>query len=208
MTWFMHLQVKEALALAKGDLDEAERISAEDKLAISEADENPSTEEEPATKSKPKKDVEDSILVDIRKKFADAQAELASVRNSLATAEPATERTAFCDWVREVCKNASDDQFVEFQTNFMQMQAKWKEQQRSAQMPRSTTQDCVGFQPLPTQWRMPPSHLQNVSPWQSQSPEYMQSYMQQPYVNAATSLSSTSRAVSSALLNLDNPDSP
>lgn len=67
MTWFMHLQVKEALALAKGDLDEAERISAEDKLAISEADENPSTEEEPATKSKPKKDVEDSTLVDIGK---------------------------------------------------------------------------------------------------------------------------------------------
>lgn len=97
MTWFMHLQVKEALALAKGDLDEAERISAEDKLAISEADENPSTEEEPATKSKPKKDVEDSTLVDIRKKFADAQAELASIRNSLATAEPATARTAFCD---------------------------------------------------------------------------------------------------------------
>jgi hypothetical protein len=112
----MHLQVKETLALAKGDLDEAEIISAEDKLAISEADENPSTEEEPATKSKPKKGVEDSILVDIRKKFADAQAELASVRNSLATAEPATERTTFCDWVREVCKNASDDQFVEFQT--------------------------------------------------------------------------------------------
>ena len=83
-------------------------------------------------------------MAEMRKKFADAQAELTSATNALADAEPATERTAFLDWVREVCKNASDDQFTEFQTNVIQMQAKWKQQQRSAQM--SPARECGGFQ--------------------------------------------------------------
>ena len=72
------------------------------------------------------KAAEDPVLVEMRKKFADAQAALMSVNNALTTAEPVTDRTAFVDRVHKVCKNVSDDQFTEFQTTFIQMQTKWK----------------------------------------------------------------------------------
>ena len=48
--------MKQALAVSKGDLDEAERIAAEDRIAIMDADEDPiegqPTSSEPAS-SKP-----------------------------------------------------------------------------------------------------------------------------------------------------------
>ena len=98
--------MKEALAISKGDLDEAERIAAEDRIAIMDADEDPiegqPTSSEPAS-SKPKKlkrTVDDPLLIEMRKKFDDAQSELLSVRKALAATEPTTERTAFLDWVR------------------------------------------------------------------------------------------------------------
>ena len=213
----LYLEVKEELALARGDMEEAERIAAEDKLTIEEVDvERPDDNEDDTASSKPKKqkkDAEDLFLSEIRKKFADAQAELKSVRNTLSVTEPATERTTFIDWVREVCKNISDDQFTEFQKTFIQMQARWKKQHRSDQRPISppfstkqpAARGCSGFQPMPSQWGTPPPHLQDATPWQSQDPEYMQTYMHQSYLNPGANTEDTSQAVSSALLDLNNP---
>ena len=194
-TLFLYLQVKEALAVTRGDLDEAERIAAEDRVAISGVDED--TEEATPVCKKQKKAIEDPVLVEMRKKFADAQATLTTVNNALTKAEPVTERTAFMDWVRQVCKNVSDDQFTEFQTAFIQMQTRWKmndKQQQMSQMSSCTsssshtgpspTPESGIWQPMPSQWRMPPPH-QDASPRQSQSCEYMQAYMQQP-VNPTT----------------------
>lgn len=129
--------MKEALAISKGDLDEAERIAAEDRIAIMDVDEDPigqSTSSEPASsKSKRlKHSVEDPLLIEMRKKFDNAQSELASVRTALSVTEPVTERISFLDWVREVCKNVSEDQFAEFQTSFIQLQTSWKRQERSS----------------------------------------------------------------------------
>lgn len=177
--------MKEALAIAGGNLDEAEKIAAEDRIAIQEADEDPIVQPkscEPAS-AKPKKSkrvVDDPLLIEMRKKFDAAQSELTSVRTALATTEPTTERTAFLDWVREVCKNASDDQFGEFQTSFIQLQTSWKRQEREAQE-RSSQMACSAsssyntdmsavrecYQPMPSQWRMPPPQLPNASPWQN-----------------------------------------
>lgn len=154
--------------------------------------------------------------MEMRKKFDYAQSELSSVGKALAATEPTTERTAFLDWVREVCKNASEDQFAEFQTSFIQLQTSWKRLEDSSQMTcsrspsysagMSTVREC--FQPMPSQWRMPPPRLQSASPWQSQSSEYMQAYMQQPYANPATSSSGTPQAISSALLSIADDQSP
>lgn len=174
-----------------------------------------SAEEKPSGSRRRKKE-EDPVLADIRRQFANAQTELASVKNALATSEPVTERTTFLNWVREVCKTASDDQFTEFQTNFIQLQARWRKQNRSTQMqpcqtqPGSSSQspECGGFQPMPNQWRVQPPHLRDSSPWQSQSTEYMQAYMQQPFLNPATSSSDATQAVSSALFNLNDNQSP
>ena len=139
-TLFLYLQVKEALAVTCGDLDEAERIAAEDRVAISGVDED--TEEATPVCKKQKKAIEDPVLVEMRKKFADAQATLTTVNNALTKAEPVTECTAFMDWVRQVCKNVSDDQFTEFQTAFIQMQTRWKmndKQQQMSQMSSCTS---------------------------------------------------------------------
>ena len=86
--------MKEALAIVLRDLDEAERIAAADRLAIPAGDEDAvegrTAAEEPATSSKPKKqkkDVEDSVLVGMRKKFADAQPVLTSVKDALTATQ-------------------------------------------------------------------------------------------------------------------------
>lgn len=119
------MQVQEALAVARGDLDEAERIAAEDRLAIISADESiegQTTDADvpiPKTK-KQKKTIEDPIIGEVRKQFAEAQEDLRSVKSALSVAEPVSERTTFLDRVREVCKNMSDDQFCEFQTKQME----------------------------------------------------------------------------------------
>ena len=148
------------------------------------------------------------------------------MRTALAATEPTTERTASSVWVREVCKNAPEDQFAEFQTSFIQLQTNWKRQERSSHKACSTSSsNSTGFstsssysagmstarecyQPMPSQWRMPPPHLQSGSPWQSQSSEYMQAYMQQPYANPASSSSGTQQAISSALLSIEADQSP
>lgn len=84
-----------------------------------DVDEDPigqSTSSEPASsKSKRlKHSVEDPLLIEMRKKFDNAQSELASVRTAFSVTEPVTEQTAFLDWVREVCKNVSEDRQVSF----------------------------------------------------------------------------------------------
>ena len=218
------MQVQEALAIARGDLDEAERIAAEDRLAIISADE--SIEEGQTTDAgvhitktkKQKKTIEDPIIGEVRKQFAEAQEDLRSVKSALSVAEPVSERTTFLDWVREVCKNVSDDQFCEFQTSFIQLQNRWKQQKKQQTSPVITSNSFTAsgpsgirsscFQPMPSLWRMPPPHLQEVSPWQSQSPEYMQSYMQQTFLNPTTSTSDTPDMISSALRSLNDSETP
>ncbi|CAG2241327.1 unnamed protein product [Mytilus edulis] len=216
--------VQEALAVARGDLDEAERIAAEDRLAIISADESieegQTTDADvpiPKTK-KQKKTIEDPIIGEVRKQFAEAQEDLRSVKSALSVAEPVSERTTFLDWVREVCKNVSDDQFCEFQTSFIQLQNRWKQQKKQQTSPVITSNSFTAsgpsgirsscFQPMPSLWRMPPPHLQEVSPWQSQSPEYMQSYMQQTFLNPTTSTSDTPDMISSALRSLNDSETP
>ncbi|CAC5356032.1 unnamed protein product [Mytilus coruscus] len=210
--------VQEALSVSRGDLDEAERKAAEDRLAIISADESieegQNTDADvpiPKTK-KQKKAIDDPILKEVRKQFAEAQEDLRSVKSALSVAEPVTEKTTFLDWVREVCKNVSDDQFCEFQTSFIQLQNRWKQQRKqqtfsnsfTASGPSGIRSSC--FQPMPSLWRMPPPHLQEVSPWQSQSPEYMQSYMQQTCVNPTTSTLDTPDMISSALRSLNDSE--
>ncbi|VDH90222.1 Hypothetical predicted protein [Mytilus galloprovincialis] len=183
----------EALAVARGDLDEAEHEEAE-------------------------KTIEDPIIGEVRKQFAEAQEDLRSVKSALSVAEPVSERTTFLDWVREVCKNVSDDQFCEFQTSFIQLQNRWKQQKKQQTSPVNTSTSFTAsgpsgirsscFQPMPSLWRMPPPHLQEVSPWQSQSPEYMQSYMQQTCLNPTTSTSDTPDMISSALRSLNDSETP
>ncbi|CAC5356034.1 unnamed protein product [Mytilus coruscus] len=137
--------VQEALSVARGDLDEAERKAAEDRLAIISADESieegQNTDADvpiPKTK-KQKKAIDDPILKEVRKQFAEAQEDLRSVKSALSVAEPVTEKTTFLDWVREVCKNVSDDQFCEFQTSFIQLQNRWKQQRKQQTFSNSFT---------------------------------------------------------------------
>ncbi|VDH96386.1 Hypothetical predicted protein [Mytilus galloprovincialis] len=161
--------VQEALAVARGDLDEAERIAAEDRLAIISADESieegQTTDADvpiPKTK-KQKKTIEDPIIGEVRKQFAEAQEDLRSVKSALSVAEPVSERTTFLDWVREVCKNVSDDQFCEFQTSFIQLQNRWKQQKKQQTSPVNTSTSFTAsgpsgirsscFQPMPSLWR-------------------------------------------------------
>ncbi|CAC5372762.1 unnamed protein product [Mytilus coruscus] len=145
--------VQEALAVARGDLDEAERIAAEDRLAIISADESieegQNTDADvpiPKTK-KQKKAIDDPILEEVRKQFTEAQEDLRSVKSALSVAEPVTERTTFLDWVREVCKNVSDDQFCEFQTSFIQLQNRWKQQRKQQTSPVITSNSFTASGP-------------------------------------------------------------
>ena len=85
----LYLQVKEALARSKGDLAEAERITAEDRVMLGnvDADDVPAsttttTATTTSTTSKQKKDVNDPILSNINRWMAAAQSELAAVHQA------------------------------------------------------------------------------------------------------------------------------
>ena len=192
--------MKEAVARAHGDLEEAERIAAEDRLQVNVVDDDePATSTKPATKRQKKED-NDSVLLAMQQKVDAAGAELSAVREAMIAAEPVTERTTFMDWVGAVCKTASDDHWCAFQTSFLSMRARWNasnnQQQQQRQLPRGSAgpsstpspSPSACYQPPPQQWRVPlaQGQVRDNSVWESQSQDYMAPYMQQLYVNHTT----------------------
>ena len=104
-----------------------------------------------------------------------AQAELIAVRQAMSTSEPVIERTAYIDWLKAACKDATDDQWIEFQASFGAMHARWQAEKRKRNLPQqplyrvptlvnlpssTATSFCPSpspdsFQPYPYQWRTP-----------------------------------------------------
>lgn len=178
---YLSFQVKEAVARARGDLHQAERIAAEDKLVINLVDVD--TDATSSTTSATSKGInkrkrmeeDDEVLQAMEQKLTAAQTEIKTVREAIATAEPVTERTTFLDWVRAVCKNANDDQWAEFQAAFIAMQGRWKASDR---LQKQQQQQFPGQH----QWRMLPPHMTDSSVWGTQSPESTLHSTQQPYL--------------------------
>ena len=92
------------------------------------------------------------LITAINDRMLAAQEELHSVRQAIR--EPATERTAFMEWVKQVINTTTEENFSEFQNTFIAMQTK------SKQASRERAVDCRNsWQPLPNQWRQPPPQM-------------------------------------------------
>lgn len=194
--------MQEALARSQGNLDEAEQLAARDRLRLREIDDEVEEEEQTSTAvmTKPSKrqkstDGDDPALQKIIKRMESAQAELVAVRQAMSTTEPVTERIAYLDWVKAACKDATDDQWIEFQASFGAMHARWQAEKRQRNLqqqhlyrrnlPSSTaTSYCPSptpdsFQPYSNQWRT--TLPGDTSMWGSQSSQQMTQCMQQPH---------------------------
>ena len=100
---------KDAISQARGDLDAAERIAAEDRLNVMRADKEPDPEPEPCTSSgsgkKPKKQKtnpeDDPFILQMREKLAQTEARFANYEGRLETVAPArrVHSVTFCDFL-------------------------------------------------------------------------------------------------------------
>ncbi|KAJ8019717.1 hypothetical protein HOLleu_41409 [Holothuria leucospilota] len=201
--------LKEALARSGGDLGEAERLAAADRLTLETVDDNPEpelTDLTPTTSVKPKKarraDVEDEKLAEIQKDIQNSKAVLRQVQESMATSKPATRRTKFMEWAAECVDTFTEEQFEEFKSTFQSMESRFHlanmREKRHRQIYQHHTppqlhgqpffqphsqqseQFCNKMQTDPQQLRLPP-HA--TTAWQSQGCDYMQAYMNQPFID-------------------------
>ncbi|XP_072173824.1 uncharacterized protein [Diadema setosum] len=144
-------RTRETIMRTRRDLAKAKRIAAAGKKRLTHVDTDPDSEQDesfPAAsfkKSKRCKDDGDPLIQSIQRRIDAAQTELATVRQAL-TSEPVTERTAFLEWVKTVCRDATEDQWFEFQTTFTNLFAKWKVEDRQLQQ----QQEMQAFFPQPT----------------------------------------------------------
>jgi len=197
--------VQAALHLAEGDLEMAEQFAAEDRLNISNVDETPA----PRKKSKASQPLQEEadLMVAMRGALASASAQVASATEKCAAGpEPLNERTAFCNWMRAVATNASEEQYAEFQSTFLEMHGRWKNEERAerrrvhtfqAQQAQqalqaeqaqqyhssyasssSTQSPSADYQIAPEYWRTSslPPALAGATLWQSQEPDYNMTY--------------------------------
>jgi hypothetical protein len=161
--------VQAALHLAEGDLEMAEQFAAEDRLNISNVDETPA----PRKKSKASQPLQEEadLMVAMRGALASASAQVASATEKCAAGpEPLNERTAFCNWMRAVATNASEEQYAEFQSTFLEMHGRWKNEERAERRRVHTFQAQQAQQALQAEQAQHQYHSSYASSSSTQSP--------------------------------------
>ena len=115
--------MREAVARAGGDLEEAERMAAEARLQMEiVAEDGPGcSSSQPRPSKRTRRLEDDAVIVAIQERFAVATAELTALKEAMTSTEPDNERTAFLGWTKKVYLAATDEQFFEYMTMFMAM---------------------------------------------------------------------------------------
>ena len=199
---FFLLQIKAAIAEAHGDLEAMEQAAAAENVDV---DDDSELMRPPKPKPKRKQDKIDTALEMLQCRLKESSQIMQNLATASADPGVNPKRSFFTSYVKDTLQNFSDRKYKkaksvitkqimnledddteddENPTAGLDREDKTDSPQTSqsvssfGSVPVSTSQ--CGFQPLPHTWRQPPPG--QVSPWQSQSVEYMQVYNQQPYV--------------------------
>ncbi|XP_033725143.1 uncharacterized protein LOC117315106 [Pecten maximus] len=168
-------------AIESGNLEEAERLATERRRSLKDIDQD-STSSNSSRSSKRQRgsqeEADDQYLEVLRKELVESQTRLTALQQR----EPDDERTAYMKYVSKVVCKSTEDAFDDFQTVFMDWQARWKVKRQHQQRSQPHTaqhhwypgsSESAQWQPQPHQWRQPTPQMQATSVWGSQSMDFM-----------------------------------